>query len=62
MNLSPAKCLCSLTYAYEILAYGCITMRQHIVYILDLSMTFSFDLYVGGGRILSEFYSQFLSC
>ena len=25
-------------------------------------MTLTFDLYVGGGSILSEFYSQFLSC
>ena len=32
------------------------------MYILDLSMTLTFDLYVGGGGILSEFYSQFLSC
>ena len=31
------------------------------MYILDLSMTLTFDAYVGGG-ILSEFYSQFLSC
>ena len=37
-------------------------MRQHVVYILDLSMTLTFDLYVGVGVILSEFYSQFLSC
>ena len=37
-------------------------MRQHVVYILDLSMTLTFDLYMGGGVILSEFYSQFLSC
>ena len=38
-------------------------MRQHVVYILDLSMTLTFDLFVdGGGGILSEFYSQFLSC
>ena len=29
-------------------AYGCITMRQHVVYILDLSMTLTFDLYVDG--------------
>ena len=28
----------------------------------DLSMTLTFDLYVGGGGILSEFYSLFLSC
>ena len=36
-------------------------MRQHVVYILDLSMTLTYDLYAGGGGILSEFYSQFLS-
>ena len=35
---------------------------RHVVYILDLSMTLPFDLYAGGGGILSEFYSQFLSC
>ena len=29
---------------------------------LDLSMTLTVDLYVGGGGILSEFYSQFSSC
>ena len=32
------------------------------MYIPDLSMTLTFDLYVGGGGILSEFYSQFLFC
>ena len=32
-----------------------ITMRQHVVYILDLSMTLTLDLYVGGRGILSEF-------
>ena len=37
-------------------------MRKHVVYILDLSMTLTFDLYVGGGGIRSEFHSQFLSC
>ena len=31
------------------------------MYILDLSMTLTFYIYVGGGGILSEFYSQFLS-
>ena len=35
---------------------------RHVVYILDLSMPLTFDLYVGGGGILSEFFSQFLSC
>ena len=48
MNLNLARCLCSLTQAHQIFAYGCITMR-HVVYILDLSMTSTFDLYVGGG-------------
>ena len=62
MNLNLARCLCSLTKAHQIFAYGCITMRQHVVYILDLSLTLTFDLYVDGGRYLSEFYSQFLSC
>ena len=37
-------------------------MRQHVVYIHDLCMTLTFDLYVGSGGILSEFYSQFTSC
>ena len=40
MDLSLARCLRSLTYAYQIFAYGCITMRQHVVYILDLRITF----------------------
>ena len=31
------------------------------MYILDLSLTLTFDLYVDGRRYLSEFYSQFLS-
>ena len=53
--------LCSLTKtkSYQILAYECITLRQHVVYILDICMTF--DPYVGVGGILSEFYSQFIS-
>ena len=42
--------------------YGCVTMRQHVAYIFDISMTLTFDLYVGGGGILSEFYSPFLFC
>ena len=37
-------------------------MYQHVVYVLDLSMTLTFDLYVGGEGILSEFYSPFLFC
>ena len=34
-------------------------MRQHVVYIHDLCMTLTFDLYVGGEGILGEFYSVF---
>ena len=37
-------------------------MRQHVVYILDLSVNLTLDLYVGGGGVLSEFHPQFLSC
>ena len=44
--------LCFLTQACHILAYRCITMRQHVVYILDLCMTLTFDLYVGDGVYL----------
>ena len=51
---------CTLTQAYQILVYGCFTMRHHVVYIQNLCMTLIFDLYVGGGGILR--YSQFLSC
>ena len=40
----------------------CHHQKQHVVYILDLSMTLTFDLYVGGAVIRSEFYSQVLSC
>ena len=38
-------------------------MRKQVVYIHDLCVTLTFDLYLGGGGILklSEFYSQFLS-
>ena len=35
-------------------------MKQHVVYILDLGINLTFDLYVGGGAILSEFYSVFI--
>ena len=35
-------------------------LGQHVMYILDSSMTLTFDLYVGDGGILSEFDSQFL--
>ena len=34
-------------------------MRKQVVYIHDLCVTLTYDLYLGG--ILSEFYSQFLS-
>ena len=41
-------------------------MRQHVVYILDLFMTLTFDLYVGSGSIPSGFYSylveEYLFC
>ena len=60
MDLSLARCLCSLTQAYQILTYGCITMRQHVVYILYLSMTLTFDLYVVGGGILSVLLTFFI--
>ena len=63
MNLSLARSslLVDIGIHIQILAYGYITMRPHVVYILDLCMILIFDLYVGGGGILSEFYSQFLS-
>ena len=56
MNLSRARSslLC------DIFAYGCITTRQHVMYIRNLCMTLTFDLYVGGGGIYSEFYSVFI--
>ena len=34
-------------------------MRQHVVYVLDLCLTLTFDLYVGDGGIHSEFCSLF---
>ena len=46
MDLSLARCVCSLTKAYQVLAYGCITIRQYVVYILHLSMTSTFELNV----------------
>ena len=55
MNLSLSKCLCSLAETYQILAYECIIMKQHVLYILDLSMTLIFDLCVGGGVSLVSF-------
>ena len=39
MDLSLGRCLFSLIKAYQLLAYVSITMRQHVVYINDLSMT-----------------------
>ena len=52
MNLCLGKIVLSLFFDIDILylaytcIYGCITMRQHVVYILDHCMTI--DLYVGG--------------
>ena len=46
-------------------AYGCITMIQHVVYILDLSMTLTFDLYIGVslvGFIHSLYIVKFCQC
>ena len=57
MNLSLARW--SLLFDKGIPNFGCFTMRQQVVYILDLCMTLTFDLYVGGWGNLSEFYSQF---
>ena len=37
-------------------------MRQRVMYIHDLFVPLTFDLDVGGGDILSEFYPQFISC
>ena len=38
-------------------------MRQHVVYILDLSMTLTFDLYmVAGLSLVSITYSFYLVC
>ena len=34
------------------LTYGCITMSQHVVYILDPCMTWTIDFYVGDGGYL----------
>ena len=54
MNLSLAKCLCSDKGIQNL---G-IWMRQHVVYILDLSMTLTFDLHVGGGGILTVIHFE----
>ena len=53
--------LCPLNQAYQLLAYGCITLRQHVVDILDLCMTMIFDLYGWRGVSFVSF-TQFLSC
>ena len=50
------------TMAFHIWHMGCIIMRQHAVYIHDLCVSLTFDPIWGLGGILSEFYSQFLSC
>ena len=34
-------------------------MKEHVVYILDLFMTLTFDLYVGGGISLVSFTQSF---
>ena len=34
-------------------------MRQHVVYILNICMTLTFDPYVGGGGIFSVFTHSF---
>ena len=39
------------------LAHGCITLRQHVVYIHDLCMTLTFDRYVSLNVINSQFFS-----
>ena len=41
------------------LAHGLINIRQRAVFIHGRCMTLAFGLYVGGGGILCEFYSQF---
>ena len=53
--------LCPLNQAYQLLAYGCITLRQHVVDILDLCMTMIFDLY-GWRGVSFVCFTQFLSC
>ena len=62
MNLCLGKIVFALWWEIPNLAHVFITMRQYVVYIHDLCMTLTFDLYVGSGGILSDFYSQFLSC
>ena len=46
MNFVMAKIILLLDIGIPNLAQGCITMRQHVVYIHDLCMTLTFDLYV----------------
>ena len=41
------------------MVYECITMKQQNVYILDLSMNLTFDLYLDGRGILIDFYLHF---
>ena len=60
MNLCLDKIVISKQNLVSIINYGCITMRQHVVCILNLCMTLTFDLYVGGGGIHSKFYSLFI--
>ena len=50
--------LFSLTWAYQIQHMGVSPWDNILCYILDLSMTLTFDLpvYVDGSAILSEFY------
>ena len=44
MNLTWQDPL-ALWHSIPILVYGCITRRQHVVYILDLCLTITFHLY-----------------
>ena len=46
MNFVMAKIILLLDIGIPNLAQGCIPMRQHVVYIHDLCMTLTFDLYV----------------
>ena len=55
MNFVMAKIILLLDIGIPNLAQGCITMRQHVVYIHHLCMILSFDLYVVTWGILSEF-------
>ena len=58
MNICLGKTVFALWHRQN-LAHGCITWdNMHVVYIHDLWMNLTFDLYVGGGGILSEINSQ----